>query len=78
MTDRTRKVTVILDADYRVDDAESIVQAIGMVKGVAHVEVGPNDYFARQAVGREIGQELGRAVSYILQGRPFKVTEVES
>jgi hypothetical protein len=31
-------VTVVLDRDYRDDDAEPILAALRMVRGVAHVE----------------------------------------
>lgn len=41
MTDRVVSLTVILDKEYRVDDVERLIDAIQMVKGVAHVEKGP-------------------------------------
>ena len=37
MSDHTVALTVVLDKDYRVDDAEAIMSAIRMVKGVATV-----------------------------------------
>ncbi|KKN39772.1 hypothetical protein LCGC14_0740120 [marine sediment metagenome] len=37
MTDRIKGVYVALDKDYRVDDAEAILDAIKMVKGVLDV-----------------------------------------
>lgn len=37
MTDRIRTMTVVLDKEYRVDDAESISDAIRMIKGVSKV-----------------------------------------
>lgn len=58
MTDRVVSLTVILDKEYRVDDVEKIIDAIQMVKGVAHVENGPvsnvNTGFALSNVRREI------------------------
>lgn len=38
MTDRIRTLTVALDHDYRDDDAQAILDAIRMVRGVAAVE----------------------------------------
>lgn len=38
MTDRVKGFTVVLDKDYRIDDVETIINAIQMIKGVAHVE----------------------------------------
>jgi hypothetical protein len=38
MSDRTMCLTVVLDKDYRVDDAEAIMNAIRMVKGVLSVD----------------------------------------
>lgn len=38
MTDRFHAFTVVLDRDIREDDAEPIVAAIKMIKGVQSVE----------------------------------------
>lgn len=58
MTDRVVSLTVILDKEYRVDDVERLIDAIQMVKGVAHVEKGPvasvDTWFALSNVRREI------------------------
>ena len=43
MSDHTVVLTVVLDKDYRVDDAESIMSAIGMIKGVISVEANVAD-----------------------------------
>ena len=43
MSDRTMSLTVVLDKDYRVDDAESIINAIKMIKGVGTVGVNVAD-----------------------------------
>ena len=37
MTDRLCALTVVLDGTIREDDAERIMDAIGMIKGVAEV-----------------------------------------
>jgi hypothetical protein len=37
MTDRLKGLTVVLDKDYRTDDAEAIINAIGMIRGVGKV-----------------------------------------
>lgn len=41
MTDRVRHLTVILDKDVRVDDAQEIIQALKMNRFVADVVLGP-------------------------------------
>lgn len=46
MTDRHRQIVVQLDHTYRDDDAEQIMQAIRMVKGVVDVRLGPVDDIA--------------------------------
>ena len=62
MTDRIRTLTVALDADYRDDDVEQIINAIHMVKGVSAVKPGvpvdPTDWAARWAVRKELRDVL--------------------
>lgn len=38
MTDRVKGFTVTLEHDIRIDDVEVILNAVRMIKGVAHVE----------------------------------------
>lgn len=38
MTDRVKGFTVTLEKDFRDDDVEVILNAVRMIKGVAHVE----------------------------------------
>lgn len=50
MTDRLNALTVVLEQDLRVDDAESLITAIRQLKGVASVEpriVDAGDYIAQ-------------------------------
>lgn len=71
MTDRIRTltVTVILDEDYRDDDVQNIVTAIGMVRGVEsatqHVVTGP-DQLNREIARGEIRREVMRALDQVL------------
>lgn len=61
MTDRTHAFTVVLDREYRVDDAESIVNAIMMVKGVIDVQPHISDvdfYTAREQAKLELRKKL--------------------
>lgn len=44
MTDRIKGVYVALDKDYRIDDAEAILDAIKMIKGVSDVAVNITDF----------------------------------
>jgi hypothetical protein len=65
MTDRIRHLNVVLDADYRDDDAEPIIAAIKMVRGVASVEehvVEAQDILVREAVRSEIERDLYEAI----------------
>ena len=68
MTDRVRALTVVLDDDYREDDAEVIVQAVRMIKGVGTVGtnvVNVQDYMNRASVRQEIACKLHQAVAEI-------------
>lgn len=38
MTDRVKGFTVTLEKDIRTDDVEVILNAVRMIKGIAHVE----------------------------------------
>lgn len=50
MTDRFKGLTVVLDRDIREDDAEYIIKAISMIKGVqsVHGNVSTSDDFIVQ------------------------------
>jgi hypothetical protein len=37
MTDRINALTIVLDKDYRDEDAQAIIDAILMIRGVMHV-----------------------------------------
>jgi hypothetical protein len=71
MTDRIRTltVTVILDRDYRDDDVQNIVTAIGMVRGVEsatpHVVTGA-DLMNREVARGEIRREIMQALEQML------------
>lgn len=41
MTDRVRSLTVLLDRDYRDDEAEMIANCIRTMRAVADVQLGP-------------------------------------
>lgn len=61
MTDSLNGVTVVFERDIREDDAEAILTAIRMIKGVASVEphvstVG--DHFARTQAAHEFKMKL--------------------
>ena len=55
-------MSVILDEDYRDDDAHQIRGAISMVKGVSNVTFGEavnaNDYIEREKIRRELIDSL--------------------
>lgn len=57
MTDRIKGFTVILDKDYRDDDASEIMIALQNIRGVTKVSpliVSPEDHMARERIKREI------------------------
>lgn len=61
MTDRLHSLTVVLDKEYRDDDAEAILDAIRMIKGVAEVSgnvAEPAFYAAREQAKRELREQL--------------------
>jgi len=69
MTDRIRRLTIVLDTDYRDDDVKPIVEAIRMIRGVAIVEehvVESQDRLARMTVRVEIERDLYRAIDQVL------------
>jgi ABC-type phosphate transport system ATPase subunit len=50
MSDRIESAVVLFDREYRTDEAEAILAALRMVKGVASVQPGPvMDHAAYQA-----------------------------
>lgn len=62
MSERVASLTVILDQEYRTDDAEAIQKAIEMVKGVSKVVLGPvvdvNTYYAQQKASIDITKRV--------------------
>lgn len=62
MTDRFNAITVVLEKDIRDDDAEFILNAIRMIKGVLSVKGNVNDgvseYVAKERVRREFRDKL--------------------
>lgn len=68
MTNRIRTLTVVLDADYRDDDVQPIVNAILMTKGVALVTstvVNLPDYIARAALKNQLEVQIYEAITKI-------------
>jgi len=64
MTDRLKGVVVTFDRDIREDDAEYILNAIRMIKGV--IDVTPNvlnsdDHINRMRIENEIREKLWQA-----------------
>lgn len=65
MTDRLKGFVVVLDQDYRVDDAEEIRIALSMVKGVLSVTPSVADYedlMNRQRIRMELHAKLYEAL----------------
>ena len=61
MTDRINAFTVILDTDMRDDDAEVVLNAISMVKGVLRVEphiADINAHVAAARIGNKVNERL--------------------
>jgi hypothetical protein len=63
MTDRLKGCWVSFDQDIGTDDAESILGAIRMIRGVAAVETSvtdPEDWLARQRIRFEIKEKIAK------------------
>lgn len=61
MSDRIKGLIVALDNDYRDDDAEAIINAIRMVRGVSNVTTSvasSDDWMARDRVRMELHGKL--------------------
>jgi len=66
MTDRYFALTVSLDENIRGDDAESIINAIRMIKGVLAVEplvANPETWAAYQRAKSELAEKLWEALN---------------
>lgn len=61
MTDRTNYLTVVLDGTYRDDDAQCIIDAITMIKGVINVKINvsdPGEYMAVSSAKHDLQRKL--------------------
>lgn len=67
MTDRIRTLTVTLDRDYRDDDAQAVIDALRMIRGVSSVEMGVpvdgNQHYAASAFRTGVFVRLSRLLS---------------
>lgn len=69
MTDRLRSVLVVLDRDYRDDDAEPILAAIRQIRGVREVAPRVEDagaYVAVSTARAEVRRQIREAVDAVL------------
>lgn len=74
MTDRHIAYTVLLKQPVRSDDAEAIIQAIAMIKGVSKVTPVVQDIqasFAYERAKREMGQKLWQILDPETKVDPF-------
>ncbi len=65
MTDRIHSITVVLEENIRVDDAERILDALRMVKGVISADGNIADsesYMAESRARTELGAKLFEVV----------------
>lgn len=61
MTDRINSITVVLEKDIRVDDAEAILNAIRQLRGVIAVSgnvTNGSEYVIESRVRRELSEAL--------------------
>lgn len=66
MTDRFKGCTVLFTDDFREDDAEVLLSAIRMLRGVAAVTpelMVPDDWYMRTRVEQEMRERLLKALS---------------
>lgn len=69
MTDRTNRLTVVLDDSYRTDDVKAIVDAIAMVRGVVSVGINVRDE-QDWAAGERAKYDLRVKLAELLKGWP--------
>lgn len=65
MTDRVKGFTVTLEKDIRIDDVEDIINAIKMVRGVAHVEPSittSDDHMNREMIKNDFKTRIFRSI----------------
>jgi len=65
MTDRYDYLTVALDRDIREDDAEALIQAIAMLRGVLRVEphvVDGTGWTAKERALAEIRERISKVI----------------
>ncbi len=75
MTDRHIAYTVLLKEPVREDDAEAIIAAIGMIKGVHKVTPVVRDVqqlFIYEQVRMELGQKLWKVIYPDMKIDPFE------
>lgn len=61
MTDRINSITVVLEDNMRVDDAESLIEAIRHLRGVVAASgnvIDPGNYAARMQAKNEMLEKL--------------------
>lgn len=66
MTDRVKGFNVTLESDVRIDDIETIMNAIKMIKGVVDVEpniVTTDDLFNRVRIKNEYRNKLYKFIN---------------
>jgi hypothetical protein len=73
MTDRIHSLTIVLERDIRMDDAQATIAAIEQIKGV--LSVTPNvasieDHIAFQRVRRELTEKIMEVVFRAAAGMP--------
>lgn len=78
MTDRIRTIHVTLDRDYRVDDGEGILNAIRMVKGVAHAEYGDVVSLEQHSAREQGRDELAREIREVIKPAWMKRAEARA
>lgn len=70
MTDRHSAYIVTLNEDVRADDAEQIIAALGMVKGVLSVQPVVADNFAAHIERERVGRQWREALFDLLDNGP--------
>lgn len=78
MTDHVQYLTVALDKDYQVDDVESIVNALKMVKGVQDVTLGEPKDMGTYLATSSFRQEAYAALFDVLYLAAFKADKFKA
>ena len=70
MTDRVSSITVVIEKDMRIDDAQALLAAIRCMKSVISVEANISDPLAEHVASARVRRELAQGLYEVLWPEP--------